>query len=100
MLTQSSFICPVWVNGCVFVNELNSCEYKSHCSHLGYDKHVKYWLYCAPNQTISNVYDHHVKIVTFRLAKERPVISIITTVISEYVFHVSVQLLSFDLDMS
>ena len=33
-LQHSSIICPVWLNGCVFVYELSGCGFESCCSHM------------------------------------------------------------------
>ena len=33
---QSSIICPVWLNGWVFVYELNGCGFQSSCSQLNF----------------------------------------------------------------
>ena len=34
LLKTGSIFGPVWLNGWVFVNELNGCGFESHCSHL------------------------------------------------------------------
>ena len=33
---HSSIICPVWLNGWVFVYELSGCGFESGCSHLNF----------------------------------------------------------------
>ena len=33
---HSSIICPVWLNGWVFVYELSGCGFESSCSHLNF----------------------------------------------------------------
>ena len=37
---HSSIISPVWLNGWVLVYKLNSCGFKSHCSHLDFRYHA------------------------------------------------------------